>query len=176
MLVLLTTVGERRFALDCADVVEVLPVVAHRPAGVGPAWLMGLINVRGQLLPLVDLSVIVEARATTLRLASRIVVLRLEGELFDGAATRVGLLVPDLAGPFERSFAGEGAHPGFSFAGASHLGPTIADEHGMVQLLRCRRLLEGDAVLRELPLSGVDGHGDGAGIDAGRAGRDGRGA
>lgn len=166
MQVLLTTVGGRRFALDCADVVEVLPVVAHRRTGVGPRWLMGLINVRGQLLPLVDLTQIVDAEPTALRLASRIVVLRLEGELFDGAATRVGLLVPEIAGPFERSFTGEGVHPGFAFAGASHLGPTVADEHGMVQLLRCRRLLEGDAVLRELPL----GAGDGDGSDGGGRG------
>jgi chemotaxis signal transduction protein len=153
MQVLLTTVATRRYALDCADVVEVLPVVDHRAAGTGPAWLLGLINVRGVLLPLVDLSLIVDGRRTAPTLGSRIVVLQLDGELFAGLATRVGLLVPEIAGPFERDFAVPGAHPGFSFAGASHLGPTIADAQGMVQLLRCRRLLEGDAALRELPLA-----------------------
>lgn len=154
MQVLLTIVGDRRFALDCADALEVLPVVAHRTAGTGPAWLLGLINVRGELMPLVDLSVIVEGRRTEPRLGSRIVVLRLDGDLFEGLATKVGLLVPELAGPIERDFSAAGAHPGFTFAGASHLGPTIADGDGMVQLLRCRRLLEGDAALRELPLAG----------------------
>ena len=153
MQVLFTIVGSRRFAIDCADTIEVLPVVTHRPAGIGPPWLLGLINVRGELLPLVDLSVIVENKPTELRLASRIVLLKLEGDLFEGLATKVGLLVSELAGPFERDFSGAGAHPGFSFAGASHLGPTIADGEGMVQLLRCRRLLEGDAALRELPLA-----------------------
>jgi chemotaxis-related protein WspB len=153
MQVLLTIVADRRYALDCADVVEVLPVVEHRPAGTGPAWLLGLINVRGALVPLVDLSVIVDGRRTEPTLGSRIVVLRLDGELFSGLATRVGLLAPEIAGPFERDFTAPGAHPGFSFAGASHLGPTIADAQGMVQLLRCRRLLEGDAALRELPLA-----------------------
>ena len=44
-----------------------------------------------------------------------------------------------------------------SFAGAPHLGPTVVDEDGTLQLLRCRRLLEGDAALRELPASSVDG-------------------
>lgn len=153
MQVLFTLVGNRRFAIECADALEVLPVVSHRPAGTGPAWLLGLINVRGELLPLVDLSVIVENKPTELRLSSRIVLLRLDGDLFEGLATKVGLLVPEVAGPFERDFAAAGAHPGFSFAGASHLGPTIADGEGMVQLLRCRRLLEGDAALRELPLA-----------------------
>lgn len=156
MQVLITIVGNRRYALDCADVVEVLPVVEHRAAGTGPAWLLGLINIRGVLLPLVDLSVIVDGAPTQARLGSRIVVLRLEGELFDGLATQVGLLVPEISGPLERDFSAPGAHPGFKFAGASHLGPTIADQSGTVQLLRCRRLLEGDASLREMPLARVE--------------------
>lgn len=151
MHVLLTTVAGRRFAIDCADAVEVLPVVAHRPAGVGPAWLLGLIEVRGELMPLVDLSIIVAGTPTGLRHAARIVVLRMDGDLFAGLAAKVGLLVPEVAGPNELDFGASGAHPGFSFAGASHLGPTISDKDGMVQLLRCRRLIEGDAALRELP-------------------------
>ena len=155
MQVLLTTVSGRRFAIDCADAIEVLPVVDHRAAGTGPAWLLGLINVRGTLMPLVDLSVIVDGSRTERRLSSRIVVLRLDTALFDGLAQRIGLLVPEVVGPVRRDFDGAGAHPGFSFAGASHLGPTIADDDGMVQLLRCRRLLEGDAALRELPLARV---------------------
>ncbi|MBI1303838.1 MAG: hypothetical protein GC172_08635 [Phycisphaera sp.] len=173
MQVLFTSVRGQRFALDCADVVEVLPVVAHRSAGTGPRWLLGLFNLRGALVPLVDLSLILEERAEPLRRGSRIVVLRLggalaEGDLFGGTPdptrTLVGLLVPEISGPFTRDFAAHGAHEGFTFAGASHLGPTIVDEGEgaappvdgapqMVQLLRCRRLLEGDAALRELPRS-----------------------
>ena len=156
MQVLFTTVGERRFAIDCAEVLEVVPVVAHRPAGIGPKWLLGLFNLRGALVPLVDLSGIVDGSTTPMRMGARIVVMRLDAELFDatlpdGAANRIGLLVPEIVGPFRRDFAAPGAHPGFPFAGAPHLGPTIADEGGLVQLLRCRRILEGDAVLRELP-------------------------
>jgi chemotaxis-related protein WspB len=149
--VLLVTVGGRRFALDAAEVIEVLPVVAHRSAGTGPKWLLGLFNLRGRLLPLVDLSTIVDGTATDVRLGSRIVVLRLEGDLFEGSTRPIGLLVPEVAGLARRDFSAEGVHEGFSFAGAPHLGPTLVDEDGMLQLLRCRRLLEGDAALRELP-------------------------
>ena len=80
MQVLLTNVGGRRFALDCAEVVEVLPTVAHRPAGAGPPWLLGLFNLRGAMIPLVDLSVIVDGTQTIPKLGSRIVVLH-HGEL-----------------------------------------------------------------------------------------------
>ncbi len=156
MQVLFVMVGDRRFALDCAEISEVLPVVAHRGAGTGPPWLLGLINVRGALIPLVDLSVIVMSSPTVLRLGSRIIVLQLESELLDfagaeAAASQIGLLVPEVLGVGNRDFAQTGAHAGFNFAGAPHLGPTIADSEGFVQLLRCRRILEGDAALRELP-------------------------
>lgn len=151
MQVLVVPIGGRRFAIDCAEIVELLPVVGHRPAGTGPAWLLGLINLRGALVPLVDLSVIVIGSGTTPRLGSRIVVLRLEGDLFRNSASLVGLLVPEIEGLAERDFDAPGAHPGFAFAGASHLGPTLVDADGPLQLLRCRRILEGDAALRELP-------------------------
>ena len=157
MHVLLTIIGERRFAIDCADIVEVIPAVLHRPAGTGPAWLLGLIDVHAELLPLVDLSTIVDGTRTPILLGTRIVVLRLGGELFEGVTGRVGLLVPCVDGPVERDFTQAGAHRGFSFTGATHLGPTIADDVGMVQLLRCQRLLEGDAALRELPLGETAG-------------------
>jgi chemotaxis-related protein WspB len=149
--VLLVTVGGKRFALDASDVMEVLPVVAHRSAGTGPKWLLGLFNLRGRLLPLVDLSTLVDGGRTEVRLGSRIVVMRLEGDLFEGASRPIGLLVPEVAGLARRDFSAVGVHEGFAFAGAPHLGPTLVDEEGMLQLLRCRRLLEGDAVLRELP-------------------------
>lgn len=156
MRVLVVVVGGRRFALDATEIAEVLPVVEHRPAGTGPRWLLGLFNLRGALVPLVDLSIVVDDAPTSPRLGSRIVVIRLEMELFEGGATRVGLLVPEVVGLSERDFAADGAHPGFAFVGAPHLGPTIADEEGMVQLLRCRRILEGDATLRELPAGRID--------------------
>ncbi len=152
MQVLFTHIDGRRFAIDCAGVSEVLPVVAHRPAGAGPAWLLGLFNLHGALVPLVDLATIVCGRPAEVRLGSRIVVVRAAGTA--DAAGVVGLLVPDLGGPERRDFDDAGAHGGFPFAGASHLGPTIADAEGMVQLIRCTRLLEGDAALRALPASG----------------------
>lgn len=166
MQVLFVTIGARRFALDCAEIREVLPVVNYRSALTGPPWLLGLFNLRGALVPLVDLPMLVNGGSESLRMGSRIVVLRLEADLF--SATRfhsdsssfdasvgklVGLLVPEIAGLGECDFTDVGAHAGFAFAGAPHLGPTTVDAQGMVQLLRCRRILEGDAALRELPAS-----------------------
>jgi chemotaxis signal transduction protein len=152
MQVLVVPIGGRRYALDCAEVLEVLPVVEHRPALTGPAWLLGLFNLRGRLAPLVDLSTLVAGTPTSVRMASRIVALRLESDLFGDTPEVVGLLVPEVVGVRACDFDAPGVHPGFSFAGAPHLGPTAVDADGTLQLLRCRRILEGDAALRELPV------------------------
>lgn len=152
MQVIVVPIAGRRYALESAEVVEVLPVVAHRPALTGPPWLLGLFNLRGALVPLVDLSTLVGGVPTEVRLGSRIVAIRLEADLFGAAPSLVGLLVPEVTSVGSCDFHASGAHPGFSFAGAPHLGPTAVDSEGTLQLLRCRRILEGDAALRELPV------------------------
>jgi chemotaxis-related protein WspB len=154
MQVLLVPIAGQRYALDAREVAEVLPLVEFRKAGTGPAWLLGLANVRGKLVPLVDLSMIVENTPTARTLGARIVVMRLEEDLFAarvGEGRFIGLVVPEVTRVTRMDFDASGAHEGFAFVGAPHLGPTALDREGTVQLLRCRRLLEGDAALRELP-------------------------
>ncbi|MSR41820.1 MAG: chemotaxis protein CheW [Phycisphaerales bacterium] len=133
----------RRFAISASEILEVLPMVEYRSAQAGPPWLLGLFNRRGALVPLVDLAHLIAGTAASLRMGSRIVVVQLpEGDV-------LGLLVAEVTGLGDRDFEGAGAHPGFAFGGAAHLGPTIPDAGGTLQLIRCDRLL---ADQRRLPL------------------------
>ncbi|RLS60590.1 MAG: chemotaxis protein CheW [Planctomycetota bacterium] len=133
----------RRYAIDASEILEVLPMVEYRAAQAGPDWLLGLFNRRGSLVPLIDLSRIVVGSGAALCMGSRIVVVQLlEGDV-------LGLLVAEVTGLGNRDFEGAGAHAGFAFGGAAHLGPTIPEEGGTLQLIRCDRLL---ADQRRLPL------------------------
>ncbi len=133
----------RRFAIAASEILEVLPMVEFRAAQAGPEWLLGLFNRRGTMVPLVDLAHMVVGTPATLRMGSRIVMVQLpEGDV-------LGLLVEEVTGLGDRDFDAACAHPGFAFGGAAHLGPTIPDADGTLQLIRCDRLL---ADQRRLPL------------------------
>jgi chemotaxis-related protein WspB len=89
MLFLLCEVAGARYALDVRLIVEVLPIVEIQQVPHAPAAISGLINHRGKPLPVVDLSMLVAERRSSLHLTSRIVILDLP---VDGTARLVGLL------------------------------------------------------------------------------------
>jgi chemotaxis-related protein WspB len=89
MLALLLRIGERRFAIPAASVLEVVPKVALRPAPEAEAYLAGLFAYRGTVLPAADLCMRVEGRACRSLLSSRIVVVRRSGA---GPARAFGIL------------------------------------------------------------------------------------
>lgn len=51
---LLLPVGEEWHALELADVREVLPTAITTPVPAAPAWLDGLANIRGEIVPVVS--------------------------------------------------------------------------------------------------------------------------
>lgn len=48
-------VADRRYALPLEQVVEVLRLVAVTPVPEAPPWVSGVVNLRGRLVPMVDL-------------------------------------------------------------------------------------------------------------------------
>ena len=47
-------VGEDRFAIDVQDVREVVAMPTLTPLPTAPAWISGVVNVRGEVVPLLD--------------------------------------------------------------------------------------------------------------------------
>jgi len=63
-----------QYALPLEHVVEVLRMVAIRPVPEGPAWLAGVINLRGRVLPIMDLRARMGLPPLGPRLETRIIV------------------------------------------------------------------------------------------------------
>jgi len=73
MLLVLWRLDDVCFALDSAEIVEVLPLVAtievvHQPAGIA-----GLLNRQGAPVPVIDLSALVLGRSALPRMSTRII-------------------------------------------------------------------------------------------------------
>ena len=73
MLLLTFTAGAHRYAVDVARVVELVPRVELRDVPHAPASLAGLLGYRGQVVPVIDLGVLLGAAPCQDRLSTRII-------------------------------------------------------------------------------------------------------
>ena len=74
------TLANERYAVESVCVREVLPMKDVTPLPCTPAYVLGLINVRGQILSVIDLRVIFELPRESATKATKVVVLR-SGEM-----------------------------------------------------------------------------------------------
>jgi chemotaxis-related protein WspB len=92
VLVLAFNVGADRFALGCAEVVEVVPHIEPRSVPHAPSFVPGLFTYRGAIVPVVDLCQLIRKTPCPNRLSSRIIVVRpasLHGRMIGLLAERV---------------------------------------------------------------------------------------
>ncbi len=140
--VVLAVAGQRH-ALEAASVEEVLPWLPVQPLALAPPAVVGVIDYRGTVVPVVDLCRLLADRDTRRWLASRIVVVRvgpparsrLVGLLAEGCT----LMRPDMAS----------ARPALHRPDAPYLGPVLQDEAGLLQTIDPEQLL-GAAILDAL--------------------------
>jgi chemotaxis-related protein WspB len=76
-LTLLTFAADgRKYGIDVAEVVAVLPAAGVRPVDRAPEWLRGVLTFRGRLLPVVDVTAMLRGRASKRAFGTRIVIVR----------------------------------------------------------------------------------------------------
>lgn len=124
-----------RYAVDMANVAEVVPVPAMTRIPGGPAWLSGVVNWRGRVLPVIDLRPLVGAALSPLPTSARLVVLA-DGDIEVGV---VADMVPGLLNCDPRDLE---PIPGTIATGIAPLVRGVVDVDGPVALLAT------DAVLR----------------------------
>jgi twitching motility protein PilI len=72
-------IGQRRLASGFDEVVEILPMPAVTPVPGAQAWMLGVANIRGSLLPIVDLKQFLEGERTVLHEGQRVLIVRQPG-------------------------------------------------------------------------------------------------
>jgi chemotaxis-related protein WspB len=76
MLLLTFTAGPNRYAIDVARIVELVPRVELRPIPHAPAFLAGLLSYRGNIVPVIDLCLLLDVAPCRDCLSSRIILVR----------------------------------------------------------------------------------------------------
>ena len=72
-------IGQRRLASGFDEVVEILPMPQVTPVPGSQPWMLGVANIRGNLLPTVDLKQFLEGERTVLHEGQRVLIVRQPG-------------------------------------------------------------------------------------------------
>jgi chemotaxis-related protein WspB len=147
MLMLLFYVGDDRYALDSRRVVEVVPTVALKKLHGAPAYIPGLFNYRGHLVPVVDLCQMIQGTPARAYLSTRIVLVNCQLPDIDNGDDRnlqkpiiLGLMAERVTETLDKPET-EFVSPTIKFDSTPYLGGTIADDRGMIQFVRVEHLL-----------------------------------
>jgi chemotaxis signal transduction protein len=140
MHVVLWTSADRRYAIETVYVQEVISLVEAQSVPDSPAWLKGLINYRGQLVPLVDAPRLLGHGPSEPRMASRILMIE-TGRSENTAEGLLGLLVQSVLGSENLDFTAQPEYPGLARPAMDFLGPMALTDVGAVQLIDPRGIV-----------------------------------
>jgi twitching motility protein PilI len=100
-------IGGKRLASGFDEVVEIMPMPQVTPVPGAQPWLLGVANIRGNLLPIVDLKQFLEGERTVLHEGQRVLIVRQPGG-------DVAVTIDELFG--QRSFNESQLQPGETLA------------------------------------------------------------
>ncbi|HOS59616.1 MAG TPA: chemotaxis protein CheW [Syntrophorhabdaceae bacterium] len=137
MLFLVFEIDNERYCLEVSRIIEITPIVIFRELPHAPAYISGVFNYRGVVVPVVDLSMLIAGRPSRPLFSTRIVLVDYVGG--DNIHHTIGLLTEKATETISRRE--EDFQPsGVVVEGAEYLGDVIFDESGMIQRVRIEKL------------------------------------
>lgn len=143
MLFLLFQIGEARYALDTAAVLEIVPGVPLRPVLRAPAGVAGLLDYHAAPVPVLDLSALATGEPVGRRFSTRLILMRMAAFTDEAGQPRVvGLLAERATAIIEKQPA-DFTRTGLSVAGAPFLDSVTTDGGGFIHHVCAESLLGG---------------------------------
>ncbi|MFW6358374.1 MAG: chemotaxis protein CheW [Chroococcales cyanobacterium] len=138
MLLLLFYIKDERYALSVQQIVEVVPLVELKAIARSPDYVAGLLNYRGEIIPIIDLCQLMSGNPYSPYLSTRIIIVNYLSK--DNIARHVGLVAERVTDTLKVSST-QLIRPEFELNTPEYLGDIITDEQGMIQCLHLQPLL-----------------------------------
>lgn len=138
MLFVLFHLGQERYALEAARVVEVVPLLALKRFPQSPRGVAGVFIYRGRPVPALDLCELTVGRPAQEHFSTRIILIN-HGNV-SGEQQLVGLIAERVTETLRRDEK-EFLDPGVQLASSPFLGPVLMDAKGVVQIISPEKLM-----------------------------------
>jgi chemotaxis-related protein WspB len=138
MLFLMFQLGTDRYAIDAADVVEILPLVHSKNIPHTPPGVAGIFDYHGAPVPLIDLAELALGTPSQRWMSTRIILINYHQKT--GEAQLLGLLAEHATETLRRP-ENDFKDSGLTVPGAPYLGPVLIDASGIIQRIEIRKLL-----------------------------------
>jgi len=140
MLMLLFQAGDNLYAIDSAQVVEVIPIVTLRSLNHVPDYIAGVFNYRGNLVPVVDLCRLLHHTDCRFRFSTRIMMVYYPTS--EGTQRWLGLMAERVTETLNRPDLD--AKNMTQVSDVPYLGNLFMDEKGMIQQIHWQHLVSDD--------------------------------
>lgn len=144
MLYLLFELDGDRYALNVAQIAEVLPLAACKSIPGAPVWVAGVTERHGTPVPVIDVPQLALGRPARLLRSTRLVLVRYEADTCGDDAPLLGLIL-EHATHTRRIDEASFADSGVATPNARWLGPVASLDDGLVQRVDVRAMLDAPA-------------------------------
>ncbi|TAN76365.1 MAG: purine-binding chemotaxis protein CheW [Gallionella sp.] len=142
MLFMQFVIGDDRYLLEAKDIIEIVPYANLKRIPKAPPYVAGLLNYRGDTVPVIDICYLMGDKLCELKLSSRIALVNYKNDT--GESTCIGLLIEHLTETV-RFNEDDFSDSGVNLNDNSYLGKVIIDNDCIVQLVDIRKVIPEEA-------------------------------
>lgn len=138
MLFLQFKINNNRYILEAKDIIEVVPYANLKRISKAPAYVPGLLNYRGDSIPVIDICLLMSDKPSEAKLSSRIALVNYKYN--DGLSACIGLLIEHLTETvrFDES---DFSDSGITLEECPYLGRVIIDDNYIVQMVDIKKII-----------------------------------
>ncbi|CAG1001693.1 Chemotaxis protein CheW [Methylophilaceae bacterium] len=149
MLFMQFKIDDDRYVIEAKDIIEIVPFANLKRIPKAPPYVAGLLNYRGDTVPVIDVCFLMSEKLCEFKLSSRIALVNYKDD--EGKLVCLGLLIEHLTETVrfdEKDF----SNSGVALKDNPYLGKVVIDNNCIVQMVNIRKIIPEEA--REILFNG----------------------
>lgn len=138
MLFMQFKINDDRYVIEARDIIEIVPYANLKRIPKAPPYVAGLLNYRGDTVPVIDVCFLMSGKLCELKLSSRIALVNYKDD--GGKLVCIGLLIEHLTETVrfdEKDFSDSGV----TLKDNPYLGKVVIDDNCIVQMVNIREII-----------------------------------